>query len=199
MPLDAKFIEGGRDTFFELSKSIKLFKDALLEILEVERQAALTNSVAFTDRLVAFPAADSSTFQFDELLHKSFLGRAILFGMHGDWKSLISNLVGFDKGFKVHTALILIKPILAIELQIGTSVVDFPSIVEPARALSISSRFLNTFFTSFMELFTFSFCARARDEESWFNKNILGQRCSRATALCLIGSASILPVFKRPT
>ena len=134
MSSDAKSTEGGRDTCFELPKSIELFKDALLEILEVEGQASLTNSVAFTDRFVAFPAADSSTFQFDELLHKSFLGRAILFCMHGDWKNLISNLVGFDEGLKVHTALILIKPILAIELQIGTSVVDFPSIVEPARA-----------------------------------------------------------------
>jgi hypothetical protein len=51
-----------------------------------------------------------------------------------DWETFFLYLGCFDKGFEVHSPLVLVIPVTFVKLEIDTSVIDFPTVIEPGSA-----------------------------------------------------------------
>ena len=132
-PRGSELAQNPIDTALEFAESIKFFKQPVLEVLEVQRQLPLTNTVTTAVCLIALPAPDAIALNRKKLLNEGWLRGAILFGMHADRKFLLLDLRGFDIGFEVDAALILIMPVGLVQLEIGPTIVDLPISPKPTR------------------------------------------------------------------
>ena len=56
------------------------------------------------------------SFKGEKLLNKLLGPGNLLLGMHGDGELFLLDLIGFDEGFKVYAALVLIVPAVFVEL-----------------------------------------------------------------------------------
>ena len=110
-PRGSELAQNPIDTALEFAKSIKFFKQPVLEVLEVQRQLSLTNTVATAVCLIALPAPDAIALNRKKLLNEGRLRGAILFGMHADRKRFLLDLRRFDIGLKVHSSLTPVTPI----------------------------------------------------------------------------------------
>jgi len=130
LPIQSRYWLSG-PSFFAVPSAVKLFKESLLQVLEVERQRSLTNRVSSATDIIPIPALYTPSFSRQKSLDKFWLRRAILLGMHADRKCFLLDLRRLNVGFEMNPALILVMPIDLVELQVNTTVVYGPPMLEP--------------------------------------------------------------------
>ena len=118
---------------FELAEPIELFKEALLEILGIQRQITLANTIAVSLYSVTFPAPNLFTVGLQKSADEGLLLGTLFLSVETFWEALLFDLRCFYVSFEMDSALVIVKPVALIKLEINPPVIDFPAIVEPSR------------------------------------------------------------------
>tara|TARA_A100001011_G_scaffold74064_2_gene75940 strand:+ start:501 stop:938 length:438 start_codon:yes stop_codon:yes gene_type:complete len=119
---------------FELAEPIELFKEALLEILGIQRQITLANTIAVSLYSVTFPAPNLFTVGLEKSADEGLLLGTLFLSVETYWEALLFDLRCFYVSFEMDSALVIVKPVPLIKLEINPPVIDFPAIVEPSRS-----------------------------------------------------------------
>tara|TARA_E500000178_G_scaffold3476_2_gene3674 strand:- start:2087 stop:2524 length:438 start_codon:yes stop_codon:yes gene_type:complete len=119
---------------FELAEPIELFKEALLEILGIQRQITLATTIAVSLYSVTFPAPNLFTVGLEKSADEGLLLGTLFLSVETYWEALLFDLRCFYVSFEMDSALVIVKPVPLIKLEINPPVIDFPAIVEPSRS-----------------------------------------------------------------
>mgnify|MGYP004014867171 FL=1 len=119
---------------FELAEPIELFKEALLEILGIQRQITLANTIAVSLYSATFPAPNLFTVGLEKSADEGLLLGTLFLSVETYWEALLFDLRCFYVSFEMDSALVIVKPVPLIKLEINPPVIDFPAIVEPSRS-----------------------------------------------------------------
>jgi hypothetical protein len=134
---------------FELAEPIKLFEEALLEILGIQRQITLANTITVSLYSVTFPAPNLFTVGLEKSAYEGLLLGTFFLSVKTYWEALIFDLRRFYISFEMHSALVIVKPVALIKLEINPPVIDFPAIVEPSRSSEVLLEVLENEFEVF--------------------------------------------------
>jgi hypothetical protein len=118
-------------TSLELPEPVELFNEPLFEVLGVERQIALADTIAIPLHLVTLPTPDFVTMRFEKSTDEVLLSGALFLSMETDRETFLLYLGRFNIGLEMYPALVLVIPVAFIKLKIDASVVDLPPVVEP--------------------------------------------------------------------
>ncbi len=139
-------IQGFLNARFQCPQPREFFEESLLEVLGIQRQRPEANGVSAPDSFVAFPARDPLPFNGQEFLNESRLRRTIFLGMNANREFLLTNLPRFYICLEMNATLVVIVPVVFVQLQVFTSVVNVPVILKPA---GIHQSFLEIFKNAF--------------------------------------------------
>ena len=134
---------------FKLTEPIELFEEALLEILGIQRQITLANTIAVSLYPVTFPAPNLLTVGLKKPADEGLLLWALFLSVKTDWKALLFDLRCFYVSFEMDSALVIVKPVALVKLEINPPVIDFPAIVEPSRSSEVLLEVLENEFEIF--------------------------------------------------
>jgi len=134
---------------FKLTEPIELFEEALLEILGIQRQITLANTIAVSLYSVTFPAPNLLTVGLEKPADEGLLLWALFLSVETDWEALLFDLRCFYVSFEMDSALVIVEPVALIKLEINPSVIDFPVIVEPSRSSEVLLEVLENEFEIF--------------------------------------------------